>query len=66
MIITITAPTLITAEFLTQMLAKNSGQIASSGRLFSNQKMSVYAAIKWSLNRWSNNLRHEMVQSKKN
>src|SRR5690625_2870319 len=47
-----TAPMLITAEFLPDMVAKNSGHIcniASSGGLISNPKMSVYAASKWSL-----------------
>ena len=69
MVINATAPMLITAEFLPQMLARNSGHIcniASSGGLISNPKMSVYAASKWSLIGWSDSLRLEMKQLKKN
>lgn len=64
-----TAPMLITAEFLNDMLNKNSGHIcniASSGGLISNPKMSVYAASKWSLIGWSDSLRLEMKKLKKN
>jgi all-trans-retinol dehydrogenase (NAD+) len=64
-----TAPMLITAEFLKDMLNKNSGHIcniASSGGLISNPKMSVYAASKWSLIGWSDSLRLEMKQLKNN
>jgi len=46
------APMHITKEFLKEMLAQNSGHIcniASSGGLISNPKMSVYAASKWSV-----------------
>lgn len=46
------APMFITKEFLSGMLEQNSGHIcniASSGGLISNPKMSVYAASKWSL-----------------
>lgn len=63
-----TAPMLVTAEFLKDMLDKNSGHIcniASSGGLISNPKMSVYAASKWSLIGWSDSLRLEMKQLKK-
>lgn len=63
------APMLITAEFLKDMLHKNSGHIcniASSGGIVSNPKMSVYAASKWSLIGWSDSLRLEMKQLKKN
>lgn len=63
------APMLITAEFINDMLHKNSGHIcniASSGGLISNPKMSVYAASKWSLIGWSDSLRLEMKQLKKN
>jgi short-subunit dehydrogenase len=62
------APMLITAEFLNDMLHKNSGHIcniASSGGLVSNPKMSVYAASKWSLIGWSDSLRLEMKQLQK-
>lgn len=59
------APMLITSEFLDDMLHLNSGHIcniASSGGLVSNPKMSVYAASKWSLIGWSDSLRLEMMQ----
>jgi all-trans-retinol dehydrogenase (NAD+) len=49
--------------------SQNSGHIcniASSGGLISNPKMSVYAASKWSLVGWSDSLRLEMEQLKKN
>ncbi|MFD1293798.1 SDR family oxidoreductase [Lutibacter holmesii] len=63
-----TAPMLVTLAFLNDMLAQNSGHIcniASSGGLISNPKMSVYAASKWSLIGWSDSLRIEMKQLKK-
>lgn len=59
------APMLITHEFLQGMLDQDSGHIcniASSGGLVSNPKMSVYAASKWSLIGWSDSLRLEMKQ----
>ncbi len=63
------APMLITREFLEDMINQNSGHIcniASSGGLISNPKMSVYAASKWSLIGWSDSLRLEMKQLNKN
>jgi len=63
------APMLITHEFLGDMLDRNSGHIcniASSGGLISNPKMSVYVASKWSLIGWSDSVRIEMKQLKKN
>ena len=63
------APMLIAKEFLNDMLLKNAGHIcniASSGGLISNPKMSVYAASKWSLIGWSDSLRLEMKLLKKN
>ena len=63
------APMLITRAFLGDMLNQNSGHIcniASSGGLISNPKMSVYSASKWSLIGWSDSLRLEMKQLKKN
>lgn len=59
------APMIITKAFLDGMLNQNSGHIcniASSGGLVSNPKMSVYAASKWSLIGWSDSLRLEMKQ----
>ena len=63
------APMLIAMEFLEDMLNKNSGHIcniASSGGLISNPKMSVYVASKWSLIGWSDSLRLEMKRINKN
>lgn len=63
------APMLITMEFLENMISRNSGHIcniSSSGGLISNPKMSVYVASKWSLIGWSDSLRIEMKQMKKN
>lgn len=58
----------ITLEFLPQMMKENSGaicNIASSAGLISNPKMAVYAASKWAVNGWSDSLRLEMEQLKK-
>ncbi len=63
------APMFITREFIDDMMERNSGHIcniASSGGLVSNPKMSVYAASKWSLVGWSDSLRLEMRQMDKN
>ncbi|MEN8138800.1 MAG: SDR family oxidoreductase [Bacteroidota bacterium] len=63
------APMYVTMEFLGDMLNQNSGHIcniASSAGLISNPKMSVYAASKWSVIGWSDSLRLEMLQMKKN
>ncbi|SHG31955.1 Short-chain dehydrogenase [Flavobacterium segetis] len=62
------APMFITKAFLDDMLDQNSGNIcniASSGGIVSNPKMSVYAASKWSLIGWSDSLRLEMKQMDK-
>ena len=62
------APMLVTQGFLDDMLHQNSGHIcniASSGGLISNPKMSVYSASKWSLIGWSDSLRLEMKQLNK-
>ncbi|WP_417194998.1 SDR family oxidoreductase [Bizionia sp.] len=63
------APMHISNIFLDDMLQQNSGHIcniASSGGLISNPKMSVYASSKWALIGWSDSLRLEMKQLKKN
>lgn len=63
------APMYITKLFLPDMMAQNSGylcNIASSAGLISNPKMSVYAASKWSVLGWSDSVRLEMKQLKKN
>lgn len=62
------APMEITRIFLKDMIHQNSGHIcniASSGGLIANPKMSVYAASKWALIGWSDSLRLEMQQLKK-
>jgi len=62
------APMLVTSAFLADMINQNSGHIcniASSGGLISNPKMSVYAASKWALIGWSDSLRLEMKQLNK-
>lgn len=62
------APMFVTLEFLNDMLTQNSGHIcniASSGGIISNPKMSVYAASKWSVIGWSDSLRIEMNQLNK-
>lgn len=59
----------ITLEFLPEMMARNSGaicNIASSAGLISNPKMSVYVGSKWAVVGWSESLRLEMDQLKKN
>jgi len=63
------APMTVTRAFLPEMMERNSGyicNIASSAGLVSNPKMSVYVASKWSLTGWSDSLRLEMKQMKKN
>lgn len=63
------APMIITLEFLNDMMRKNSGHIctiASSAGIVSNPKMAVYAASKWAAIGWSDSLRIEMQQLKKN
>lgn len=62
------APMYVAREFLAGMISQNSGHIcniASSGGLISNPKMSVYAASKWALIGWSDSLRLEMKQLNK-
>lgn len=61
-------PMYVTKEFLGDMLDQNAGHIcniASSGGLISNPKMSVYASSKWALIGWSDSLRLEMKQKNK-
>lgn len=63
------APMYITRELLPYMMEQNSGHvcnIASSAGLISNPKMAVYAASKWAVIGWSDSLRLEMKQLKKN
>ncbi len=63
------APMYVTQAFINTMLQNNSGHIctiASSAGLISNPKMSVYVASKWAATGWSDSLRIEMKQLKKN
>lgn len=58
----------ITLAFLPGMMDRNAGSICnicSSAGLISNPKMSVYAASKWAAVGWSDTLRLEMKQLKK-
>ena len=62
------SPMLLTNLLLPDMLARNSGHIcniASMAGLISNPKMGVYAASKWAVVGWSDSLRLEMQQLKK-
>ena len=62
------APMFITQAFLPDMMEQNSGHIcniASTAGIISNPKMSVYAASKWATLGWSDSLRLEMQQLKK-
>ena len=68
MMINANAPMHITNNFISKMIEQNSGHIcniASSASLLANPKMSVYAASKWSVFSWSDSLRIEMKQLKK-
>ncbi|MEO9209461.1 MAG: SDR family oxidoreductase [Ginsengibacter sp.] len=61
-------PMYVAREFLQDMIQQNSGHIcniASSGGLISNPKMSVYAASKWALIGWSDSVRLEMKELNK-
>ena len=61
-------PMYVAKEFLQDMIQQNSGNIcniASSGGLISNPKMSVYAASKWALIGWSDSVRLEMKEMNK-
>ena len=62
-------PMYVAREFLQDMIRQNSGHIcniASSGGLISNPKMSVYAASKWALIGWSDSVRLEMKEMNRN
>jgi len=63
------APMQVAAAFLPGMISRNSGHlctIASSAGLISNPRMSVYVASKWAVTGWSDSVRIEMQQLKKN
>ena len=61
-------PMYTTKAFIGDMMVRNAGHIctiASSGGLLGNPKMAVYAGSKWSVIGWSDSLRIEMQQLKK-
>lgn len=63
------APIALANEVLKRMIDRNTGyicNIASSAGIISNPKMSVYAGSKWSIVGWSDSVRLEMKQLKKN
>lgn len=63
------APMHVIHTFIHSMMERNSGHIcniASSGGLLANPKMSVYVASKWSLIGFSESVRLEMEQLNKN
>ena len=69
MAINASAPMHLTLEFLPAMLAQNSGAvctIASQAALVANPKMAVYCASKWAAFGWSDSLRLELKQLRKN
>lgn len=58
----------VALEFLPQMIEKNSGTICninSSAGLIANSKMAAYASSKWAANGFSDSLRVEMKELKK-
>lgn len=63
------APMQVALAFINNMMQNNNGHICnitSSAGLISNPKMSVYVASKWAATGWSESLRIEMKQLKKN
>jgi all-trans-retinol dehydrogenase (NAD+) len=69
MMINSTAPMYLALGFLPKMVMRNEGvicNIASLAALTSTPKLSVYSASKWAILGWSEGLRIEMKQAKKN
>ena len=69
MLINSIAPMVLTSHILPDMITRNTGHvcnIASAAGMLSNPKMSVYAASKWALIGWSDSVRIELKQMKKN
>ena len=63
------APMVLSLQALQPMLDANEGHIcniASEAGMISNPKMSVYAASKWAVIGWSDSVRIELQQMKKN
>lgn len=64
-----TAPMLVTAQFLSDMISNNKGHVCNIGSaagMISNPNMSVYAASKWAVIGWSDSVRIELKQQKSN
>ena len=62
------APMFVAQQALPGMLARNKGHIcniASAAGMISNPKMSVYVASKWAVIGWSDSVRIELHQAKK-
>ncbi len=62
-----TAPMILAAQILPDMIMRNSGHIcniASAAGMLANPKMSVYAASKWAVIGWSDSVRIELKQAK--
>ncbi len=62
-----TAPMVLAAQVLPDMITRNHGHIcniASAAGMLSNPKMSVYAASKWAVIGWSDSVRIELQQAK--
>lgn len=69
MMINSNAPMYLALAFLPKMLQKNEGvicNISSLAALTSTPKLAVYSASKWAILGWSEGLRIEMKQAKKN
>lgn len=67
MSINATAPMVLTATIMPDMMSRNHGHvcnIASAAGMISNPKMSVYAASKWAVIGWSDSVRIELKQAK--
>ena len=63
------APMFVARAILPDMLKRNRGHIctiASAGGMLSNPKMSVYAASKWGVIGWSDSVRIELQEMKRN
>lgn len=67
MAVNASAPMFLTLQALPGMIARNEGHIcniASAAGMISNPRMSVYAASKWAVIRWSDSLRIELQEAR--
>ena len=63
------APMYVAHAFISDMIARDKGHIctiASAAGMLSNPKMSIYAASKWAVIGWSDSVRIELQNMKKN